>query len=190
MKFATPAASGKLVSDDFFGRLRIPRPEEMDPGELANREMLISGPRGGVTGPYKIWVRNGPLIRALAELDAHLNSNGSLSAADREIAVLVCAERWDAAYVARAHTPRALEAGVSEDVVTGILAGRVPTFTDSRHKLVYNLTRELFDGGTLSDRTFTRGLEVLGESGLTDLIAFLGYYTAVSLTLNAYAVPG
>ena len=73
----------------------------MSADERVNREMLIAGPRGGVTGPYKIWVRNGPLVRALVELDTHLNSTGSLSASDREIAILVCAERWNAAYVAQ-----------------------------------------------------------------------------------------
>lgn len=162
----------------------------MGADELANREMLIAGPRGGVTGPYKIWVRNGPLVRALVELDTHLNRGSSLSSADREIAVLVCAEHWDSAYVARAHTQRAVDCGVPAHVVAAVLAGQLPAFADPRQKLVYRLTRELYDGGVLSDEMFEHAIEMLGQDGLSDLVAFLGYYTAVALTLNAYAVPG
>jgi 4-carboxymuconolactone decarboxylase len=178
------------VSDEFFGRLRISRAEESSPEEVATRERLVAGPRGGVSGPYKIWVRNGPLVRALVDLDTHLNSTGSLSAVDRELAILVGAERWDAAYIASAHAPRALECGVPAHVVAAVLAGKVPTFSDPRQELVYNLTRELHDGGVLSDEMFERAIEVFGHDGLSDLIALLGYYTAVALTLNAYAVPG
>jgi 4-carboxymuconolactone decarboxylase len=178
------------VTDEFFGRLRVSRKEEVSADERVNREMLVSGPRGGVTGPYKIWVRNGPLVRALAELDAYLNSTSSLSPADREIAILVCAERWDSAYVAQAHAPRAVESGVPGNAAAAILAGQIPSFADPRHKLVYGLTRELYAGGALSEKTFERAIEVLGQDGLSDLLAFLGYYTAVALTLNAYAVPG
>jgi 4-carboxymuconolactone decarboxylase len=79
---------------------------------------------------------------------------------------------------------------VSSDVVAAVLAGEPPTFAAPRQKLVYDLTRELLDGGVLSDGTFERAIEALGHDGLSDLIAFLGYYTAVALTLNAYAVPG
>jgi 4-carboxymuconolactone decarboxylase len=162
----------------------------MSADEVANREMLVAGPRGGVSGPYKIWVRNGPLVRALVDLDTHLNSIRSLSALDREIAILVCAEHWDAAYVARAHAPRAVECGLPAHVVAAVLAGQLPAFSDPRQELVYNLTRELYAGGVLSDAMFERAIGVFGHDGLSDLIAFLGYYTAVALTLNAYAVPG
>jgi 4-carboxymuconolactone decarboxylase len=179
-----------VSDDDFFGRLRISRPEEMGADELANREMLITGPRGGVTGPYKIWARNGSLAKAFVELDTHLNSTSRLSSADREMAILVCAEQWDAAFVARAHAPRAVDSGVPAQVVTAVLAGQLPAFADPRQKLIYDLTRELYKGGRLSDEMFERGLEALGQDGFSDLLALLGYYTAVALTLNAYAVPG
>jgi 4-carboxymuconolactone decarboxylase len=178
------------MTDEFFGRLRLLRRGEVSSDERINRELLVSGPRGGVTGPYKIWVRNGPLVRALAELDTHLNSTSSLSPADREIAILVCAERWDSAYVAKAHVPRAVESGVPGDAAAAILAGQIPSFADPRQELVYSLTRELYAGGALSDETFERAMEVFAQDGLSDLLALLGYYTAVALTLNAYAVAG
>jgi 4-carboxymuconolactone decarboxylase len=151
--------------------------------------MLIAGPRRGVSGPYKIWVGNAPLVRALVDLDQHLNSTDSLSAAEREIAVLVTAERWDARYVAAAHTPRAVASGLPADAAAKIQAGETPVLTDPRQQLVYDLCRRLYAGGELPDETFERADAMLGSRGLSDLVALLGYYTAVALTLNTYAVP-
>jgi 4-carboxymuconolactone decarboxylase len=152
--------------------------------------MLIAGPRGGVSGPYKIWVLNAPLASALADLDQHLNGAASLSAADREIAVLVSAERWDSGYVASAHTSRATASGVPERAVEQILAGETPRLPDPRHQLVYSVCRQLYAGGPLPVEMFEQATAVLNPAGLSDLIALLGYYTAVALTLNAYAVSG
>ncbi len=34
-----------------------------------------------------------------------------------------------------------------------------------------------------------RAVAALGHEGVTDVIVLMGYYTAVSLTMNFYAVP-
>jgi len=36
---------------------------------------------------------------------------------------------------------------------------------------------------------YQRAIDVLGDAGLTDAIAIIGYFTTVSLTLRAYDVP-
>jgi 4-carboxymuconolactone decarboxylase len=141
-----------------------------------------------VTGPYKIWAANGPLARTLVDLDQHLNTTGSLSPADREIAVLVTGQRWSADYVVTAHAPRARESGVPAEAVADIVAGVPPVLTDPRHRLVYAVCCRLYDDHALSDDLFQRATEVLGTHGLTDLLALLGYYTTIALTLNAYSV--
>jgi 4-carboxymuconolactone decarboxylase len=179
-----------MSGEQSFGRYRITSLDELSAEERETREMLIAGPRCGVSGPYQIWVGNAPLVRTLVDLDQHLNTTDSLSAADREIAVLVTAERWRARYVATAHVPRAEASGVPADAAAKILAGEAPTLTDPRQQLVYSLCRQLYAGGELPDEAFEQADAVLGSRGLSDLIALLGYYTAVALTLNAYAVPG
>jgi 4-carboxymuconolactone decarboxylase len=178
-----------MTGEESFGRYRIASCAELSPEERATREMLIAGPRRGVSGPYKIWAGNAPLVRTLVDLDEHLNTTDSLSAADREIAVLVTAARWRARYVATAHAPRAEASGVPTDAAAKILAGEAPPLTDPRQQLVYGLCRRLYAGGELPDEIFEQADAMLGSRGLSDLIALLGYYTAVALTLNAYAVP-
>ena len=36
---------------------------------------------------------------------------------------------------------------------------------------------------------YDRAVKVLGHESITDVIVLMGYYTAVSLTMNFYAVP-
>jgi hypothetical protein len=36
---------------------------------------------------------------------------------------------------------------------------------------------------------YDRAVGVLGHESVTDMIVLMGYYTAVSLTMNFYAVP-
>jgi 4-carboxymuconolactone decarboxylase len=179
-----------MSGEHSFGRCRIASSDDLSVEERETRDMLIAGPRGGVSGPYKIWAGNAPLARTLVELDQHLNTTDSLSTVDREIAVLVTAARWRTRYVATAHAPRAAAAGVSPDAVAKILAGETPALDDPRQQMVYSLCRRLYCGGELSDETFEEADAMLGPRGLSDLVALLGYYTAVALTLNAYAVPG
>jgi 4-carboxymuconolactone decarboxylase len=173
-----------------FGRHRTASGDELSPEEREARDLLTSGPRGGVSGPYRIWVSNPPLVRALVELDQHLNGTDALSAAEREIAVLVTAARWDARYVAAAHLPRAAASGVPPDAAERILAGDDPALPEPRQQAVYNICRQLYAGGELPEEIFKRANALLGARGLSDLIALLGYYTSVALTLNAYAVRG
>ena len=41
----------------------------------------------------------------------------------------------------------------------------------------------------VSNGLYDRAVSVLGHERITDMIVLMGYYTAVSLTMNFYAVP-
>jgi hypothetical protein len=41
----------------------------------------------------------------------------------------------------------------------------------------------------VSQWLYDRAVKALGHERVTDLIVLMGYYTAVSLTMNFYAVP-
>ena len=47
----------------------------------------------------------------------------------------------------------------------------------------------LAGGRLVSQGLYDRGVKTLGHEGITDVIVLMGYYTAVSLTMNFYAVP-
>jgi len=41
----------------------------------------------------------------------------------------------------------------------------------------------------LSDASFDQALATLGETGLVEVIAIIGYYTLIGNTLNVFQVP-
>jgi 4-carboxymuconolactone decarboxylase len=46
----------------------------------------------------------------------------------------------------------------------------------------------LFRTRRLADGTFNEAVTILGESGLTEVIAIIGYYTLIGNTLNVFEV--
>ena len=54
---------------------------------------------------------------------------------------------------------------------------------------MYAVSRELHRTRALSDATYAAAEAALGREALVDLVGILGYYTLVSMTLNAFRVP-
>jgi 4-carboxymuconolactone decarboxylase len=84
--------------------------------------------------------------------------------------------------------PLAEKAGVSAAAVEAIRRVETPRFEQPDEGLVYRICAELFDTRRLSDEAFNRGVAALGERGLVEVIAIIGYYPLVGNTLNVFAV--
>jgi 4-carboxymuconolactone decarboxylase len=55
--------------------------------------------------------------------------------------------------------------------------------------VVYDFVGELRERRRVSDATFAAARELLGERGVVDLIAAIGYYDLVSLVVNVDQYP-
>ncbi len=173
-----------------FGRYAEIPVDRMTPAQREGYRFLIDGPRGRLPGPYKIWVHNPKLLRAAAPLGQHFTpSESSLSEREREIAVVVITSRWHSAYPAAAHERRGKEVGLPAATVEAIVAGLPVSFPDAREQTVYEVAMSLAGGRLVSQGLYDRAVTVLGHESITDVIVLMGYYTAVSLTMNFYAVP-
>jgi 4-carboxymuconolactone decarboxylase len=153
---------------------------------------MVEGPRGRLPGPYKVWVHNPNLLRAAAPLGSHFTPGASsLSEREREIAVLVINSKWRSAYPTAAHEKRGKEVGLSDVAVAAIVAGLPTSFADAREQVVYEMAMALGAERLVPQNLYERAVATLGHEGITDVIVLMGYYTAVSLTMNFYAVaPG
>ena len=69
-----------------------------------------------------------------------------------------------------------------------IRRGETPSFEQPDEALIYRICTELFDTRRLSDETFNKAVAALGERGLVEIIAIIGYYTLIGNTLNVFAV--
>jgi len=70
-----------------------------------------------------------------------------------------------------------------------IIAGLPASFPDAREQVVYEVAMALAGGRLASQGLYDRAVKVLGHESISDMIVLMGYYTAVSLTMNFYAVP-
>jgi len=175
-----------------FGRYSEIPEGRMTPEQREGYRFLVEGPRGRLPGPYKVWVHNPRLVHAAAPLGQHFTpGQSSLSEREREIAVLVITSRWHSAYPTAAHEKRGREVGLPPAAVDAIVGGLPASFADAREQVVYEVAIALAHGRLLPQGLYDRAVGALGHEGITDMIVLMGYYTAVSLTMNFYAVaPG
>ena len=173
-----------------FGRYTEIPVGHMTPEQREGYRFLVEGPRGRLPGPYKVWMHNPKLVHAAAPLGQHFTpGQSSLSEREREIAVLVITSRWHSAYPTAAHEKRGKEVGLPAAAVEAIIAGLPVSFPDAREQVVYEVAMALAGGRLVPQGLYDRAIMVLGHETVTDIVVLMGYYTAVSLTMNFYAVP-
>jgi len=170
-------------------RYRDIPPAEMTADQRRVHEAIVSGPRGVVPAPFRILLGSPELADRVQRLGEFLRYRSSLPPRLSELAILVTAHHWNAPFEWVSHVPEALKAGVSREVIAGIESGRRPAFAQSADAVVYDVARELVAARDLSDETFARAIERLGEAAVIELVGLLGYYSLISILLTAFRVP-
>lgn len=166
----------------------------LDPACMTDEERTvftdIAGPRGGVVGgPFAIWMRNTALASAANRLGNQLRVSGTLDKRLFELMVLITARRWSAQYEWFAHEQAALDNGLAPDIVEAVRNGTDPAFARDDERLVHDLTTELLERRALSDDTYRRALDMFGLDLMIEIVADLGFYTMVAITLVAFDAP-
>lgn len=144
---------------------------------------------GGMLGPFNAMVHNPALGVVLQRLGEMLRHEGALGDDAREIAILVVAASWRARFEWWAHAPIARRAGVTDAVLDALASGRAPSMESSLLTAVHDYAFELVHDRQVSDSTYQRAASELGEAALVELTILLGYYTTISMILNAFDVP-
>ena len=86
------------------------------------------------------------------------------------------------------HKPEALRAGLGSDVINSIAARRHPEGMDDRQQVLFEYVTELLESRTIGELTHARATAALGQQSVVELVGLLGYYTQVSMTLNAFSI--
>jgi 4-carboxymuconolactone decarboxylase len=170
-------------------RIPLPGREELDAAQREVWDRVVSGPRGQVIGPLRAAIHNAELAGRWSALGEALRFNTSLPKRLSELAICVTGRRWSSQVEWFVHARVAEQSGVSPAVLDSIRNGRVPDFRDAQEAIVYDFARELQQDGRVSDATYAAAREAFGVKGVVELTALIGYYTMVSMTLNAHGVP-
>jgi 4-carboxymuconolactone decarboxylase len=167
-------------------RLKDLQPGDMSPEQgKVHRDIEASGGRLG--GPYTAYIRIPRFMRLNQDMGDYLRSN-SLPARLRSLIVLNTVKHWGATYAFAVNKRSALKEGLDNDIVEAIEQGREPKLADARDIAAVAVAKELLQTRTLSEATYRRAVEVLGEESLVDVVVTTGFYSMVSMTLNAFDV--
>ena len=164
-------------------------PEQMTPEQRRAAEGIVSGPRGGMRGPFNAWLRSPEVADRFQRVGEYVRFKTCLPFNLNELAILVTAREWTSQYEWFAHRRLALQAGLPEHIADAIAAGKRPAPMSDDEAMVYDFATELHRTKEVSDPTFDRVKARFGEQGVIDLVAVCGYYTAVAMTLNLSRVP-
>jgi 4-carboxymuconolactone decarboxylase len=148
----------------------------------------IAGARGAVRGPFNMWLYSPELCDKVEALGRFVRFDSSIPPRLRDIAILATARHWDSSYMWHSYSRRALETGVTAEVIAAIAERRVPPFERDEDKAVFAYATELLGRHHVAKPTFDAGIAALGKTGLVELTALIGNYSMVAMALNAFEV--
>lgn len=169
---------------------RVPEidPDALRPAQRRVYDSIVAGPRGRVRGPLAIWLQRPEFADRAQALGRYCRYESTLPPRLSELAILVTAKAWEAEFEWWAHAPLAAAGGLSEAAIEAIRSGADPEFAADDERAVYDVARAMIADRRLPQSLYDRAVAVLGLDGLVDLIGVLGYYSLVSMTLNAFEV--
>lgn len=170
-------------------RIPLPGREELDDAQRAVWDRVVSGPRGTVIGPLRAAIHNAELAGRWSAMGEALRFGTSLPKRLSELAICVTGRRWSSQVEWWVHARVAEEAGIAPAILDAIREGRPPVFADPQERVVYEFARELQQSGRVPDAIHAAVRESFGVKGVVELTALIGYYTMVSMTLNAHGIP-
>jgi 4-carboxymuconolactone decarboxylase len=170
-----------------LARLAPLTPDQMSP-EQKQLHDRIKGARPRLGGPFSIWIRNPDLAAAAQSLVDAIRANGKLDKRLYELTTLIVTRHWTAQYAYNVHEPLAVSAGIDAEVAAAIRTRKTPAFKRDDEKLVYDVVTELQEKKALSPATYDRAVKGLGVDLLIELIAVVGVYAMVSMTLVSFEV--
>jgi 4-carboxymuconolactone decarboxylase len=137
----------------------------------------------GLGGPYNPLLRSPVLGQRMLDLLHYLRWETSVPLKLNEFAILIIGRQWRSQVEWYAHAPLAIKAGLSPDIVAELKANKRPANMPPEEAAVYDFVTELTTRHAVSDETFTRAKELLGEQQVVDLTAVAGTYIAVAMQL-------
>ena len=169
--------------------MRLPK---LNPEQLTPRQKEVydkhTTRRNYVAGPYNVWLHSPELMEKVTAISNYFRFDCALPVKLREFGILVTARYWDAQYSWNAHVDKAIAAGIPEDVVRDLAAGKEPSFKAEDERVYYNFAMEVLEHHFVSDATFAEAKKVFGDAALVDLIGSVGYFSMLQICLNSAEV--
>jgi 4-carboxymuconolactone decarboxylase len=156
---------------------------------VGSRGAALVNEQGGLVGPFNAFVHAPDVGRRLTSLGKVLRFETSIERRLTEVAIITVGAHWKAEFEWWAHARMARKHGVADAVVDAIGRGEEPAFEVDDERTVYTIARQLTETGRVDQDAYAAAQQLLGDTGVVELVSLCGYYTLVSFLLNAFAVP-
>jgi 4-carboxymuconolactone decarboxylase len=170
-------------------RLPVIPPERLTPAQQALIDSIRSGPRGQATqirGPFAVFLHSPAYGQLAQQLGGYCRLKTKVPPRLSEFAILLTAKLWRAQYEWYAHVPHAERAGVTQQTIRALRAGRLPKSAPKDERAVYDFVKELYRSKRVGERTYARLHALLGDDGMVELVGILGYYVLIAMSLNVF----
>jgi 4-carboxymuconolactone decarboxylase len=174
--FAGPATS----KEPRFPQLTM---DQLDEKQKPLGEQIMKVSSVGLGGPYNPMIRSPVLGQRLYDLFYYLRWQTSVPTKLNEFAILVIGRQWRSQVEWFAHAPLAAKAGLSDNIIAELKAGKRPSGMAEDEALVYDFVTELTTTQKVSDETWTRAKKVFNDQQIVDLTAVAGNYIMVAMLL-------
>src|SRR3984957_1911970 len=172
----------------------LSRPPVLDETHLTAEQHVVfddirSGPRGLVEGPLRVWLQSPAFAERAQKLGAFCRYGTRIPARLSELAVVIVGSHWRSGFEWSVHAPIAAKAGIDAEVLEAIRLGERPSLIRADERAVYRFSQELLETKRISEDAYKEVVELVGVEGAIELVGILGYYTLISMTINAFEIP-
>ena len=150
---------------------------------------LTAGPRKGVKGPFVPLIRSPELMDRLQKVGEYLRFQSSLEQRISELIMLIVSREWTQHFEWSVHVPLGRKAGLASETIDAIAEGRRPSGMPVDEEIVYDFCDELLRTKGVSETTYRHAVKAFGENGVVDIVGVAGYFTTVSMVMNAAHTP-
>jgi 4-carboxymuconolactone decarboxylase len=171
-----------------MARIAIIEKKEDLPPEHQPIYDAIAQSRGAVGGPFLALLHSPELAGRTAHLGSYVRFESSLDPKVIELAALVSARELQCKHEWAAHVNHAQKAGISLDTIRAVHQCKDAadfTFEDAQ---IVSFVREVLRAHRVNETTFQALYGRLGERGLVELTATVGYYAMLACTLNTFDI--
>jgi 4-carboxymuconolactone decarboxylase len=146
-------------------------------------EQIMKVSSVGLGGPYNPMLRSPVFGQKMFDLLYYLRWQTSVPLKLNEFAILITGRQWRSQVEWFAHAPLAVKAGLSPEIVAELKTNKRPSNMPPEESAVYDFVTELTTKHVVSDETFNRTKQLLGEQQVVDLTAVAGTYITVAMVL-------
>jgi 4-carboxymuconolactone decarboxylase len=162
--------------------------EQLSPEQKAVWDEVVAGPRKKMHGPFFAWLHSAELLSRGQNLGLYARFHSSLPPRLSELCILIMSAHWKVAGEWFDHFPIARDLGIDADALEALRKGQAAKFKQPDETAVYEFAQQLLQQRDVSNATYARTKDVLGERGVLDVVAVLGYYSFISMTMKTFAM--